>query len=170
MKTTIFVASHPKGRNRKLLRMGGWICWKEVQKHPIGSKSRYCVYIYIQTYTCETPSSNNFSWIWTWPSWSFLWQQKHVSCLCKTIDIFHYKVALWLGGHFNSQSPQPHIQTKSPLEEPQRPQPCCRLRRIRINPMLQTESASIEWIEQIHHVFFQCSGRFQIIPKLWRWK
>ena len=164
MNTAIFVASHPKGRNRKLLRMGGWISWKEVQKHPRIQIMILCIYIYIY----ETPSSNNFSWIWTRPSWSFLWQQKHVF-LCMTIDNWHLPLQ---GSHISKPShpwrnPNGHSHAvvcagSGAIHQSNVANKKC------INRMDWTVT-NTPWGSEIW-VFFQCSGRFQIIPKLWRWK
>ena len=100
-----------------------------------------CIYIY--TYICETPSSNNFSWIWTWPSWSFLWQQKHVLCLCKTIDNWHLPLQ---GDHISKPShpwrnPNGHSHAVV----------CAGSGAIHQSNVANKKcTVSIEWIEQIH--------------------
>ena len=136
----------PKGRNRKLLRMGGWISWRSAKTSNwiqimILHIKIYNIYIY--TYIHETPSWNNFSWIWTWPSWSFLWQQKHVLCLCKTIDNWHLPLQ---GDHISKPShpwrnPNGHSHAVV----------CAGSGAIHQSNVANKKcTVSIEWIEQIH--------------------
>ena len=133
MNTAIFVASHPKGRNRKLLRMGGWISWKEVQKHPRIQIMILCIYIYMkhlhQTTSHGSGHGLHDHFCGNKNMCFYVWQL--------TIDIFHYKVATYPNQVTLGGTPTATAMLSS-AQDPEQS----------INPMLPTKSASIEWIEQ----------------------